>query len=242
MASISLIILLFVFKFVVSEDVVRSLCDDPNINGADRLPNNTYRVYRGNYYWELFGLPTQKAKVEGPFPIWYEYMAPMDAESSVQTVITGSATGMTFKYKRDKYWMYNSKDGKLVSGGKVGFNWNLFPPGGFNAVLNDGGMNGTGYPVMIGFQAFKVYYYNANDKDFKRIGSSDGYLGGKDGEKFPGDLKAAFAVPSNDKGVKYYVYLFNGIKQYCFRPVVGVDGCEWKPSTELFGCSGQANK
>ena len=231
-----MITLFFVLKFVAPEDV-KSVCDDPNINAADRLPNNTYRVYRGNHYWELQGLPSRKAKVEGPFPIWYKFMAPFDSETSVQTVVTGAADGTTWKYKGEKLWMYN-KEGTLISGGKPGFEWNLFPKGGFNAVLNDGGMGEFGYPVMIGFTGIRVYYYNTKETEFQRIGPPIGYLGGKDGEKFPTDLTAAFAFPSSDKGIKYYVYLFKR-KKHCFRPIIGEEECkEWRDNKELFGCSG----
>ena len=38
---------------------VATLCDNPIINAADRLPNNTVRVYRGEYYWELLNMPSK---------------------------------------------------------------------------------------------------------------------------------------------------------------------------------------
>ena len=233
--------LLFSLLSLVAPQDVKSLCEDPVITAADRLGNNTYRVYRDNYYWELVGIPDEKSKVKGPYPVWYPYMAPVDRLSSVQTVIGGSADGLTWKFRGQKYWLYR-QNGQLIEGGKSGYDWDLFPGNGFNAVFNDGQLpKKAKFPTMVAFSGIRVYYYNTADRRFRRIGSANGYEGGKDGEKFPVDLTAAFAFPSTDPEVEFYVYLFQRYR-YCYRPNKGEDGCkQWRNNTELFGCSGESH-
>ena len=235
-----LISIIIVQSFVSTDDnkpVVRSLCSNPWITAADRLPNNTIRVYRDDYYWELTGLPGRSGQSKGPYKVWYQYMTPIEKGSSVQTVLSGKTEGLTYKLRGNRYWVYDSSNGQLKQGGKAGYKSNALPSSGCKAVLNDGGMAGKGSALMICFDGSKVRYYKTNEREFRsygRIADNGAY-----GEKFPSDISAAFAYPADDKAnAKFNVYLFSK-KKYCFRPYIGEDGCkEWRDSRELFGCKG----
>ena len=213
----------------------KSLCEDTYINAADRFPNNTVRVYRDEFYWDLIGLPERRAKVMGPFPIWQQNMGSTDGYTAFQTVTKGELKGVTFKYSRGKYWSWNP-DGSPRSGGESGEKWSYRPIDNFYAAYNDGDMDQKGYSTFLAFSGIKVFYYNTTGNVFKPINDSNGYVGGQYGEKFPDDLTAAFAYPNSDTNKNYYVYLFKQ-KQYCFRTYLGVENCtEWRDNSELFNC------
>lgn len=98
---------LIIFLFVVqikTDDKVKSLCEDPIIHAADRLPNNTYRVYRDSHYWTLTGLPDRVTKVDGPFKIPFQYMAPLQGHGSIMTIGSGALSGHTYKFFEQNYW------------------------------------------------------------------------------------------------------------------------------------------
>ena len=212
-----------------------SLCANPYIYAADRLVNNTVRVYRDEFYWDLIGIPDRTVNVKGPFRIWRENMGVFDKSSSIQTVTSGKLEGYTFKYKGPKVWAWHP-DGSLYSGGKNGHNWKLIPKSGFYAVYNDGDLDHKNYSRMIAFSDIHVYYYKTNGLVFLQEGESDGYEGGKNGESFPEDLTAAFAFPGENNSPNYWVYLFRRDK-HCVRTYLNVSGCpEWRNNTELFGC------
>ena len=231
--AINSVIVFIICSFVLCDDsnVTKSLCEDPYIHSADRLSNNTYRVYRGDYYWELVGLPDKVAKVNGPFKIWLKDMAPVTEGTSITTVVGGLIDGYTYKFKDEKYWVWGKNDVIRPSNGVS------VPKGGFTAVYNDGDLDKKGYPRLVGFNGIKVFYFNTNKEIFRPEADPKGTDFGAFGEKFPSDIKAAMAFKSNNPKVKYYVYLFKR-EEYCYRPITGVDGCpEWRKNSELFGCS-----
>ena len=80
----------------------QDLCDDPVIHAADRLKNETYRIYRGNHYWELIGLPPKEksAQVRGPFLLPYPKMLTFEKRClSSQTLDGKEKNGMGLPFK-----------------------------------------------------------------------------------------------------------------------------------------------
>jgi hypothetical protein len=226
--SEDMFIFLIISLFVVSikTDVkVKSLCDDTWIASADRLPNNTYRVYRDDYYWTLVGLPDRVAKVEGPFKIPYKYMAPLNKTSKIMTVGSGVLSGNTWKFDGRKYWQWRP-DGSLLIGGLGGVEWDQMPPFGLSCVMNDGDLDKKGSTRMIGLKALNAYYWRTDTSVFTPVGDiQKGYLGGQFGEKFPADATACMTSASSDTNTPYFVYIFK-MKEYCYRPIKGEDGCK----------------
>ena len=236
--SITFLALVCLLSVIYDEtSCAKSLCDDPYIHSADRLSNNTYRVYRDDYYWDLIGLPQRVAKVKGPYKIWWSNMAPMTRDAAVFTVIGGSGHGITYKFQKNKMWSWSSKGSQRI-GDRSGESWSLFPKDTpFSAAFNDGNLDKKGYPMLIAFSDIRAYYFRTSSLRFVRIGDEQGYIPpGQFEEDFPGDLTAAMPFPSDDEDVKYYVYLFKR-EEHCFRPITGEKGCkEWRKNKELFGC------
>ena len=234
----SLFLPIFIFGYTFGKEVVRSLCDNPIIYAANRLSNNTFRVYRDNHYWELKGLPNRVATPSGPFKITDQYMAPVDKDTSIMTVLSGDITGNTWKFRKNRLWQWNEK-GRLEVGGIGGVEWKEIPEKGFHCVMNDGTTDKMG-PKLIGLTAIKAYYWRTKRKTFEPIGNIyQGYIGGQFGEEFPEDPTACMTFPSTEPSIKYFVYLFRREK-YCFRPITGEKGCaEWRLNKELFGCNKQ---
>ena len=228
-------VLLIIIPLVSLQESIVSLCDDPVIHAADRLLNNTFRVYRGNYYWELEGLPDNVAIVKGPFQIWYQNMVPFTSNSVIYTIIGGTLNGYTFRYKAMRFWVYN-QTGHLIQGDLNGVLFPASPLGGFEAAFSDQMMDGRAYPLTIAFKGPFVYYFNTYRQPVRRIGPPEGAPFGLFNESFPSNLTAAFAFPLRDGNAKYYVYLFRN-DSYCYRPIIGEEGCQnWKKNKELFGC------
>ena len=131
---------------------VQPLCDNLYIHGADRLPNNTVRIYRDEYYWDLIGIPDRRVNVRGPFRIWLQFMPIFDKYCSIQTVTSGYLNGHTFMYRFDRFWSWYS-DGRVYSGRGGGDQSDLIPKSitGFWAVYNDGDLDKKGFSQMIAF-------------------------------------------------------------------------------------------
>ena len=122
-SMISKFLLFVIFcPIVLSEDseAVKTLCRHTWINAADRLPNNTYRVYRGEYYWELSGLPQTPAKVRGPFRPSYQDWWPIE-DGNCLTTVTGkhNKSGVLYRYSLNKVWGW-APNGSKILGGKEG--------------------------------------------------------------------------------------------------------------------------
>ena len=237
--------ILNMFSVILSETTVTplpSLCDDVYIHSADRLPNNTYRVYREKYYWELKNLPTTVAQVDGPHPLPFLDMWPFNASTSVVTIVGGEFNGYTVQVRSDGNYKMWTPEGKLHKNGtwpqtSYGHHWELFC---------DGNLDNKGYPLIIGFKGkdFEYFTINKTKTMFHSVNKTDG--SGKLIENFPELVIAAFVfpkdplVPSKDPTIPYNVYLFQP-DRYCFRPIRGVtekSGCpEWRNNKELFGCT-----
>ena len=196
---------------------LKTLCEDPVIHAADRLKNETYRVYRGNHYWELIGLPPKEksAQVRGPFFLPYPKMKPFDKKMFVFTIIGGHWDGFTHQFDSDKSYLLWSPNNTYLMNSTFGDPLNYY-----DTAYNDGDLEKKKYSKLIAFMGDLVFYYNTSQEMFKAIGveSGKGHLHGAFGEKFPSNLTAAFPIPSNNPKVEYYVYLFRKDK-YCFRPI-----------------------
>lgn len=189
---------------------------------------------RGNYYWELKGLPDiDNTFIRGPFKIWYQNMAPISKATSTITGLSGNPFGVLYKFYKLQYWSWDSK-GEQTAGGVNGTPWSGLPsPNGLSAAYHDG--NKTN-PVVVGFGGIRVYYYDTRSIFWWVIGSREGYIGGQYGENFPAEITSAFSWPSEDPKVRYYVFLFRK-EEFCFRPYLlksGKDCDEWKSNKLLF--------
>jgi hypothetical protein len=116
------------------------------------MANNTVRLYRGQYYWVLNGVPDPVGYLEGPFKIWYPNMGSIFANNTVVSSLGGTDRGSVFKTEGKMYWSWNEK-GEQVDGGKDGNMHNRFPEGGFGAALHNGNNDN---PIMIGFRGIRV--------------------------------------------------------------------------------------
>jgi len=203
--------------------------------------NNTIRLYKGYYFWELKGLANTTRYVEGPFTIWYKNMAPVLINTSIVTYHYGYNAGHTFKYKSTQWWAWDTA-GNQEHGGREGLYWSGLPKTGFTTAYQDANASGLGFPMFIGFYDNRVYYYNSLNVIYTVVGHKDGYIGGQFGENFPANITSVFSWPSSHKNVEYYVYLFRG-REHCFRPwkAKASDQCEWKSNKELFGCLNTGN-
>ncbi|XP_054162268.1 uncharacterized protein LOC128960218 [Oppia nitens] len=229
---------------VVSKENHNNICKDPYIHSADRLPNDTIRIYRDNYYWELIGLPDRVALPKGPYKILFDYMGPVTQTSAITTIVGGKFNGNVFKFDKTRYWQWKA-DGRQVIGQKDGVDMSKgnFPPEGFNCVFNDGSLDKRWPgPRMIAFNGIYVTYWNTNFLPFRPIGKTNpGYKGGNYGEKFPPDITACVAFKMDNKKTPLWVYLFKRDK-YCFRPITDAKECEWRDNRELFNCNSQTNQ
>ena len=130
----------------------QSLCEDPLIHSADRLVNKTVRLYRGQYYWELIGLPAETVKVEGPFKIWNLNMGTFSINNALVTILEGNDIGSTYKTDGQRYWAWD-KNGRQFAGAVRGNFWDLIPEGGFEAAFHDSDKNN---PTVVGFKGIYV--------------------------------------------------------------------------------------
>ena len=239
--------LVLIFCRMISSEMseaVRTLCNDTYIDAADRLPNKTYRVYRGEQYWELERLPEQSSDnhfgplvVKGPFIMSLSYWEPLKRGDTLCTVIGNSNhNGHLFRWNQNKYTVWNT-NGDIIITDKQ---FPAIPENGFSAVFNNGGLDPERPTLIIGFSESGVYYIKP-DLNFGSTlyKEAKGFPKGQFDENFPSGVTAALPLPSIDPDVDYYVYLFKG-EQYCFRPnsnVTAEDGCpEWRNNSQLFGC------
>ena len=209
-----------------------SLCSDPTFYAANRFDNGSVWLYKEYHYWQLDGLSEGTPQLSGPFPIWWKFMAPVKLMTSVMTAKTSESKISIFRFVNNQFWAYNTDGVMFIGLPKAGHKFDA-PMGGLTAVIFNGKPND---PIMIGFRGIKVFYYKFKAMKWTIDGSSDGYVQGRNGENFPGDLDTAFAVPDKDG---YIAYFFKGGK-YCKRPEKlnsGKSCDEWKDSKELFGCS-----
>lgn len=217
----------------MKSEAKESLCDRPVISAADRMANNTVRLYRGPYYWLLKGLPADVGSLEGPFEIPFEGMAPINRNNSVVTLLGGTDRGNTVKTEDKSYWMWD-QNGRLKTK-KEGIIHNRFPTGGFDAVIHDGNLDD---PTLIGFKGIKTYYLSTRYRVWTIDNKPSGHMGGKYKENFPTDVTAAFSMAAPDPSDGYIVYFFQKDK-FCKRTKILESGqqCDqWLPSRQLFGC------
>ena len=224
-----------------SKNKFKTLCEDPVIDAADRLKNETYRVYRGSHYWELRGIPPKEksAQVKGPFHLPYPSMLTFKKKMFVFTVIGGEKDGYTYQVWQSEtpgtcdYNIWGS-DHTITAKNTILFCENL------DTGYNDGDLENKTFPTLIELSGDKVHYTNTSIHNFFTY-ESDKIHGGRR-EKFPSNLTTAFPIPSKDPKVAYYLYLFRGDK-YCFRPIYPPNGTsdkeycpEWRHNSQLFGC------
>jgi hypothetical protein len=244
-----IIISIIISSTIVSSDgpTVNSLCEKPVITSADRLKNNSVRLYSSNFedfYWELDGLKDNPrvGYLWGPFKIWYQYLAPIQNNTKVVTILEGVLQRNTYKFEKH-YWIGYNATGNLIVGSSVGIYWNKIPANGYDAIFDTG--NAT-KPLVIGLhtnltQSKKnsiVSYLSIIDG--KLSGGPTDTPGGLYGEIFPSELSAAFSWPSKDSSDEYLVYLFKKDK-FCLRSnklKTKKDCDQWMDNKQLFGCFG----
>jgi hypothetical protein len=168
-------------------------------------------------------------------------MAPINLDDTTLTGLSRGCKGIVYKFRGQKWWSWQEKDGSLRRGGKDGDTWGGFPPNGLTAAYHDA--NET-FATVVGFFSINVTYYDANALDgWGVIGSRDGYIGGQFGENFPSDITSAFSWPPNDPKDRYNIYLFRRDK-FCVRSYISKSGkdCvkpeEWISNKQLF-CNNQ---
>ena len=218
---------------------IESLCERPTINAADRMINNTVRLYRGTYYWTLNGLPAESGTLDGPFKIPFKKMGSIFRNNTVVTLLGGTDRGKTVKTEGHNYWLWDDKGNMKTD--INGLTHNRFPSGGFEAAIHDANMDD---PTLIGFKGIKVYYFSTRYRVWTIDKKPSGYYGGKYNESFPTDLSAAFTLPADNPKDQYIAYFFKRDK-YCKRPKVlksGKDCDQWLPNKLLFGCDKQINE
>ena len=212
-----------------------TLCERPIINAADRMTNNTVRLYRGRYYWNLNGLPAASGTVDGPYELPFNKMGQIFRNNTVVTLLGGTDRGKTVKTEGKNYWLWDEK-GNLKTEA-TGLYHNRLPTGGFEAAFHDGNMDD---PTLIGFQGIKSYYFSTRYRVWTIDNKPSGYIGGKYNESFPIDLSAAFTYPATNPKDGYIAYFFKRDK-YCKRTKFsksGKDCDEWLQNKSLFGCDG----
>ena len=231
------------FVILLESDAIKSktesLCDRPIISAADRMSNNTVRLYSGQYYWILNGLPADVGSLDGPHQIPYKDMGSIFRNNSIVTLLGGTDRGKTVKTEGKAYWMWDER-GNLKTK-KEGTIHNRFPSGGFDAVIHDGNPDD---PTLIGFKGIKTYYLSTRYRVWTIDAKPSGYIGGKYKENFPTDVTAAFSLTAPDQNDEYIVYFFQKDK-FCKRTKILESGqqCdEWLPNRKLFGCDSQSGK
>ena len=139
------------------EAQTQPLCDDPVIDAADRLPNGTIRVYRGNYFWELKDLPQREAQFEGPYPLPFKWMDTLTPNISVFTLTSGENSGNTVQID----WNNTIKVFKPSGETLVNHEWENFPKGNYHAGFTDGDLDKKGYELIILFNFDDAYYFTS---------------------------------------------------------------------------------
>lgn len=218
-----------------------SLCDKPIIGAADRMSNDTIRVYRDQHYWELPGVADGRVKPLGPFRIPFKYMENITTRSTVMTITSGPMKDTTWKFEGQKQWQWSRDGGAPVVGQKTGIDNGDLPKEGLDCAFNTGDLDpNTDYPVMIGIKGAHTFYWKTYQSIFERIGGF-GTKNSETKEVLPPDPTACTAVRVSSSKEPFYVLLFRKAK-YCLRPINKKKACEedeeWKSNKELFGCPG----
>ncbi|XP_054157919.1 uncharacterized protein LOC128956252 [Oppia nitens] len=219
------------------------ICLSPTLDTADHMANNSVRLYKGNQYWDLIGLPDRVGFLRSPKqqPIVWENFGKLSHRTHVVSCFTGNRRGYVYKFEGNRLWAWSTSAAQWI-GGKDGQQFKLMPTdadptNGFDIVFHNGLKDNPQLIAMIGN---KVYYYSTKQYYITLAEDTEasGHPNGKYGENFPTGVDAAFSWPSDD-GNGYLIFFFKKDK-YCFRKdklESGKECDEWRDSRELFGCN-----
>lgn len=82
------------------------------------MRNGTVRLYRGNEYWILYGLPGKIGRLNGPHQIFLQSMAPVKESAVIVTILSGNEMDHVIKMEEQDLWIWRD-DGSLKFKGKV---------------------------------------------------------------------------------------------------------------------------
>lgn len=229
----SILLLIIQYSYPSSGDSL-NLCDNPIISAADRMSNGTVRLYRGGYYWELYGMPDRVGLLSDAKKILIPYLGPVLPTASLMTCLECNRKGYLFKFEQGKVWSWvpNGVPWKTNAKGR-----DFLKNQDFDTVFHNGRSD---EPLMIGIKGKQVFYYSTKEYEIEESPEHGlkGYEGGKNKENFPTGVNASFSWTPRISDEGYYVFFFRGDK-YCRRKEVLASGqeCdEWRENRELFGC------
>ena len=127
------------------------------IYAADNLANETVRLYRDGFYWELMGLPDEEGFLRGPFSIPYVlFPGNSDPSTSIMTSLHGWHDTAMYLFNivvGVPMWYAWQENGSKYMGFGLGASWIDLNPIGVDASFHNDDPNN---PLMIGFKGDKV--------------------------------------------------------------------------------------